>query len=218
MNQEGSSSSKHVPTEDSSLLANPKYPTQEYGTVEPEQYQRSRAGFCKYIIIFLCLITSILLLFIVYWVPGMAEQSVDKGVRFQFQKAAMLDMDDNHITMHVSGQIALDSKLTDWTHTFYALFGTIETRQTKLDVYMNETSKIGTINLPSMVLANANVTEFDFINALDIQDKQALMDFCQSAVAENVVYWNIKGPLAVSFGWWGAETNIDKSVELQGLL
>lgn len=189
---------------------------------------------CTYITI---LITAcgVLVLFLLLWfAPTVAERSIEEGVAFSFQRAAILNItEDNIITMHITGKIELQPGLFQLQQTANHVFGTIGIRQSELRVHYQQKTEskaesrlvlaaspsMGRIDLPALNLNSvSSVTGFDFITRFMIEDTDVLMEFCKDAVVAKTVMWRVKGPLSVTLGWfpWNSVVGLDKTIELEG--
>ncbi|RCH93974.1 hypothetical protein CU097_000838, partial [Rhizopus azygosporus] len=227
------SSSKYVPTEDTSLIRKDKASSYDheqpeeqetYGTIEePTIYDEDTSQnkeLCTYIIIFITTLITILIFFILWFIPSFAERTVKESVQFKFQTASIINVtQENTMSMHVSGQIQLDPSLYAWSNRLTTLLGTVDISPSQLEVIHSDQT-MGTIDLPALSLnASSAVTEFDFITQFIIQDSHAFMTFCKQAVQARIVTWHIQGPLSVSIGWvpWHPSVDLNKDIHLEGM-
>jgi hypothetical protein len=234
---------RYSPEETDSVHAPLLTPSSAYGSVlsidsvseeNTNSNERLSQKTCTAIAIFITVCSIIILFFLIWFAPTFAERSIDKGVAFSFQRAAILNVtEDNIITMHVTGKIELQPELFRLQQKFNHVFGTIGIRQSELQVHYQQpaasktesrlvlagNSSMGIIDLPALDLNSvSSVTGFNFITRFMIEDADALMEFCKDAVVSKTVMWRVAGPLSVTLGWlpWKSKVNLDKTIELEG--
>ncbi|KAI9010879.1 hypothetical protein CLU79DRAFT_448547 [Phycomyces nitens] len=212
-----------------------KSPAQGYGSIpnvidQPSQdHGQWKPQFCLAFGIFfgLVFLVSLVLLLLA---PGFAQRSFATDVQFEFYKASILNASDDQgvdvLTMHVVGTIVLRNNLNNLAGLASKVFGSVGISDTALEVYHAQPSQskqlgaIGTIDLPPLSLSRTtNTTTFDFITRFVVEDTEALIAFCQDAVASETVLWRVAGPVPLQIGNLPIHTKVrlDKVVRLEGM-
>ncbi|KAI7853773.1 hypothetical protein BDC45DRAFT_606258 [Circinella umbellata] len=184
-----------------------------------ETTPQCRRSLCIIFIILMSL-SGVATVLLVILTPEFAQRSFEEGVEFNFKQASIVNGTEHDLQMHVAGEIALKDDAYSLTRKARWIFGNnMGVRESILEVYQADSAiAMGMIDLPPLTLApDSSVTPFDFVTHFTVNDDEELIRFAQNAVSEKMVSWRLKGPLALKFGWFGADVNLEKQVYLEGM-